>query len=140
MTKALMEAARLYDDLRFLSKSELRIIANKKKRQRIVRRQKLAIILGVAILVFLIAFLRNPVNLSAQSDDYVPTCKYYKVIMVHADDTLWSLSDQYYDADRYSSFDSYISEVCRINHLADADSIKAGENIVMPYYGAVSVK
>ena len=52
MTKALMEAAKLYDDPRFLSKSELRIIANKKRRLRIVRRQKMLIIIALPFWFF----------------------------------------------------------------------------------------
>ena len=51
MSKALMEAAKLYNDPRFLSKSEIRIYENKKRRQRIVRRQKMTLAFVIALIV-----------------------------------------------------------------------------------------
>ena len=134
MTKALMEAVSLYNDPRFLSKSELRIIANKKRRLRTVRRQKVALFLLVSIVLFLIFFMRNSIMLKAQNEDYVPKCKYYKVVTVHEGDNLTKIADDYYDQDEYESMDSYMKEICSINGLSDGNMIKAGENLVVPYY------
>ena len=50
MTRALMTAATLYNDQRFLSKSELRIYKNKLRRQKIVRRQRFVLGLIAALL------------------------------------------------------------------------------------------
>lgn len=134
MTKALMEAAKLYDDPRFLSKSELRIIANKKRRLRIVRRQKMLIIIALTILVLLAVFGKSTIKLSAQEDNFVPECKYYKVITVHSGDTIWNIALDNFSEENYSGFDSYISEICKINRLTDADTLNAGENLIVPYY------
>ena len=135
MTKALMEAAKLYDDPRFLSKSEIRIRANKKRRQRIVRRQKLMLFLGITIIVFVVLFLRYSLMTEAQNEDYVPKCKYYKVLTVHAGDNIGSIAGEYYDAEEYENLGELISEICKINQIPDANRIKAGENLVVPYFG-----
>lgn len=134
MTKALMEAASLYNDPRFLSKSELRIIENKKRRMRIVRRQKMALILFVSFIFFVILFLRNSIRLEAQNDDYVPKCKYYKVVTVHAGDNLSQIAGAYFDRQEYEDIGNFIDEICSINGLSDSNMIKAGENLVVPYY------
>lgn len=134
MTKALLEAASLYNDPRFLSKSELRIYANKKRRQRIVRRQRMAIVLFVTIILFLIFFFRNTLKLEAQNENYEPKIKYYKVVSVQYGDSLGSIALEYYDDGEYESIENYMSEICSINHLSDEDMIKAGENLVVPYY------
>ena len=87
MSKALMAAAKMYDDPRFLSKSEIRIYKNKLRRQRIVRRQKLALALIAAAIVFTVSFLVSTLMLDAQDNTYTPEFKYYKEITVHAGDT-----------------------------------------------------
>lgn len=134
MTKALMEAASLYNDPRFLSKSEIRIRENKKRRLRIVRRQKLALFLGIAFILFIILFSRYSLMSVAQDDNFVPKCKYYKVLTVHTGDNVSSIAQEYFDSEKYEDFGSYVSEICKINQLADSNLIKAGENIVVPYY------
>ncbi|MBQ6588845.1 MAG: LysM peptidoglycan-binding domain-containing protein [Butyrivibrio sp.] len=134
MTKALMEAASLYNDPRFLSKSEIRIRENKKRRLRIVRRQKIALFLGIAFILFIILFSSYSLMSVAQDDNFVPKCKYYKVLTVHAGDNISQLAQEYFDEEEYEDFGSYVSEICKINQLTDSNFIKAGENIVVPYY------
>ena len=134
MTKALIEAASLYNDPRFLSKSELRIYENKKRRIRIVRRQKLALALLVTVVVFLLLFFRNSIKLEAQNEDYTPKCKYYKVVTVHAGENLSSIAGRFYDSQEYEDLEHFVSEICNINQLYDPDVINAGESIVVPYY------
>ncbi|WP_026488007.1 LysM peptidoglycan-binding domain-containing protein [Butyrivibrio sp. XBB1001] len=134
MTKALIEAASLYNDPRFLSKSELRIYENKKRRLRIVRRQKMALALFVTAVIFLLLFFRNSIKLEAQNENYIPKCKYYKVVTVHAGDNLSSIAGRFYDSQEYEDLEHFVSEICSINQLNDPDVIKAGESIVVPYY------
>jgi hypothetical protein len=134
MTKALMEAAKLYNDPRFLSKSELRIYENKKRRLRIVRRQKMTIAFLIAVIVFVILFFRNTLPLEAQNDEYIPKCKYYKVVTVHVGDSVSSIAGSFFDEEEYDDFVSYVKEIASINNLDDTNMIKAGENLVVPYY------
>lgn len=99
-----------------------------------VRRQKLSIVLVVAFIVFIILFSHYSSISAAQDENYVPKCKYYKVLTVHAGDNLTGIASKYYDSDEYDKFEAYISEICSINKLSDANVIKAGENIIVPYY------
>ena len=127
MTKALMDSG-------LLSKSELRIIENKKRRMRIVRRQKMALVFFATVIFFLVFFLRNTLQLEAQNENLVPKCKYYKVVTVHAGDNLSKIADMYFDEEEYENVDSYVDEICSINGLSDENLINAGENLVVPYY------
>lgn len=116
------------------SYSELRIAANKERRLKIVRRQRMIAAFIATFFVTLTVFFGTTLLSEAQNEDYVPMCKYYKVVVVHAGDTLNSIANKYFAEDEYRNFEAYTSEICRINHLDSADEIKAGENVIVPYY------
>lgn len=134
MSRALMAAAKMYDDPRFLSKSEIRIYKNKLRRQRIVRRQKMALALIAAVMVFTVSFLVSTLMLDAQDNTYTPEFKYYKEITVHAGDTMWDIACENISYDHYKDVAAYINEVCSINHLAQDSTLLAGESLIIPYY------
>ncbi|MDC7292345.1 MULTISPECIES: LysM peptidoglycan-binding domain-containing protein [unclassified Butyrivibrio] len=136
MSKALLAAAKMYDDPRFLSKSEIRIYKNKLRRERIIRRQKLALALAAAVVVFVFSFLLSTLILDAQSDEYAPEFKYYKQITVHSGDTLWDIAAENISYDHYSDIASYVAEVSCINNLPENCNILAGESLIIPYYSA----
>ena len=129
-----MAAARLYNDPRFLAPSELRIRANKIRRQKIVRRQYFAIITVVTIILFTAIFFGFSLLSDAQSEEFVPSYKYYKTVTVHAGDTLTGIANSYYCSDKYKNIEQYISEIEDINQLYDTSSILAGEQLIIPYY------
>ncbi len=136
MSDAMRAAASLYNNPRFNSESEIRIRNNKIRRQRIVRRQFILLGLSIAFVVFLLTLMNSTIKSSAQSEDFEPQIKYYKTVMVHADDTMWSIADSYYSADNYKDMGSYISEICKINKISDSGSIKAGEELIIPYFSS----
>ncbi|WP_026652231.1 LysM peptidoglycan-binding domain-containing protein [Butyrivibrio proteoclasticus] len=118
----------------FMSSSELRIYNNKLRRIRIVRRQRICLAFIIFIVVFISVFLISSLKLKAQSEDFTPKCKYYKVISVEYGDTLWDIASSNIDYDYYNSLESYLSEIETINKLDESGLIKAGENLVIPYY------
>ena len=134
MTRALMTAASLYNDQRFLSKSELRIYKNKLRRQKIVRRQRLVLGLIAALVVFAIIFFAMTITLNAKVDNSDILYKYYKPISVTAGDSLWSIASANISYEKYDSIDDYIAEVCSINHIEEGGMVTAGEDIIIPYY------
>ena len=134
MTKALMTAASLYNDQRFLSKSELRIYKNKIKRQRIVRRQRIVLGFIAALIIFAIIFFASTITLNAKVDSSDILYKYYKPISVQAGDSLWSIAAANISYEKYDSIESYIAEVRSINHLEEDDVVLAGEDLIIPYY------
>lgn len=108
--------------------SELRIINNRKKRNRELKRHIIMAIVGAIlfIAISIIAFSQRSVA-SDGSEEVL--YKYYKSIQVCEGDSLTSLSKQYSDNTK-----SFVNEVVFINSLENADSIKAGDYIVVPYY------
>lgn len=133
MSKALMAAASLYNDQRFLSKSELRIYRNKIRRQRIVRRQRITLAMIIAMFLFAMIFVVSTLVSAAASDDYTPEYKYYGSITVGVGDTLWDIASDNISWTHYDTVEDYISEICSINHVEE-EEIFAGDNLVIPYY------
>lgn len=60
--------------------------------------------------------------------------KYYTGITVEAGESLWEIAGEYVDGVHYNSRESYIAEVCSINHLADENAVTAGQMLIIPYY------
>ena len=134
MSSAMYAAASLYNDPRYFSRSEVRIRANKLRRQRIFRRQVFVLASIVALMIFAFLFFGNTLKSDAQSEDYKPQFKYYTAVTVHSGDTLWSIASENYPEGHYDSLNSYIGEICKINQISEAESINAGECIILPYY------
>lgn len=66
--------------------------------------------------------------------------KYYTQVTVAYGETLWDLSENYIDYEEYKDKNEYIEEVQSINHLAEEDSIRAGQTLIVPYYSYDFVK
>lgn len=66
--------------------------------------------------------------------------KYYTSVTVEAGASLWELAEEYVDGVHYDSHESYIAEVCSINHLADENAITAGQMLILPYYSQEYVR
>ena len=92
MSEALMKAAMLYNDPRFVSRSEIRILNNKKRRMRIVRRQRLALTAVIAVVIALVIFLAMTLTIDAETGRFEPEYKYYRQITIHSGDTLWTIA------------------------------------------------
>jgi hypothetical protein len=134
MTNAMYAARSLHNDKLFFDSSEIRIRNNRTRRQKIVRRQYMLIMSIVTMIISSFIFIHSSLSLDAQSDDYKPDFKYYQSLTVHSGDTLWSIASANYDSDHYDDVDEYISEICNINGIRNASSLKAGENLIVPYY------
>ena len=52
----------------------------------------------------------------------------------------FTLNDDYINYDEYKNKKEYIAEVQSINHLAEEDSIRAGQTLIVPYYSYDFVK
>ena len=118
-------------DAAYTAYREIRIEENRKRRLRIVRRQRIILALVIALIVFAFAFLGCRLVLSAHSEN--ARFKYYTSITIHSGDTLSSIADDHISPE-YKNADSYIREVCAINGLDEDGKIYAGENLVIPYY------
>ena len=107
-----------------------RIFARQNARKIKERRRRMMLIASLAITLFIIgtfAIKGKAVNEGEQK------FKYYTSVSVGYGDSLWSLADQYMDRDHYDHF-SYIAEIKSINHISDANDIKEGSTLILPYY------
>ncbi len=103
-------------------------------RRRKERQKKIFKLVSAFILVILIGVLFLSVRSFAGSEkDGIKRNKYYKSITIEKGDTISGIADRYISSE-YSSKRKYISEIVNINHLADADQICAGSNLIIPYY------
>ena len=134
MSEAMRAATSLYNDPVYFSKSEVRIRNNRIRRQRIVRRQIFLLSLTVALFIFTISFIFASLMADAQTETYQPEFKYYKTVTVHSNETMWDIASANYSEDHYSDINDYINEICSINSIGNANSLKAGEALVIPYF------
>ena len=63
--------------------------------------------------------------------------KCYESIMIYFGDTLESVADTY-RTEEYPDVDSFISEICQINHLKEHTALVPGNYIIIPSYCSVS--
>lgn len=66
--------------------------------------------------------------------------KYFTGVTVEVGESLWDLAGEYMDSAHYDSRESYIAEVCSINHLDDENAITAGQLLILPYYSQEYVR
>lgn len=115
-----------------LSKSDLRIINNRKRRERELIRHISILICSVILFFMLIIFWGNSKSVAYDGSEEV-LYKYYTNIQIHSGDSLYEISKDYVKEGKLSTKD-FINEVVYMNNLESADSIKAGSYIVVPYY------
>lgn len=113
-------------------RSERRIIKNKIRRQREMRKNFLIFVMTVCLIVTF-SLTCSAFHANAKEDSDAVSYKYYKSIAINRDDTLWSIAEEYMDEDHYDSAEDYIREVKDMNSLQD-DVIHYGEYLVIPYY------
>lgn len=99
------------------------------------RRQKAAAVslamLAAAFMVIVCVVSYSTIRTNASSG-----FKYYTQVTVEVGESLWDIADEYIDYDYYKDKNSYIAEVCNINHLDSDGSVLAGQNLILPYYSA----
>lgn len=103
------------------------------RRKKIVAIQKFVLSISIVVLLISTMFLFNPFTSLAKEQDNLTLYKYYNSVIVGYNDSLSSIATQYCDLSA-TNYDSYIKEVCEINHLQDPDDLVAGNYIVVPYY------
>ena len=105
------------------------------RRERRLKFLKLsAVILAAFCMIVICAASYNVLDTHA-NDGF----KYYTSVTVEAGDSLWQIAGDYIDS-HYDSRESFIAEVRSINHLADNDTIYAGQILIVPYFSSEYVK
>ena len=115
-------------------RSERRILKNRIRRQREMKKNFLILVMTVCLIVTCSITL-NGFRSNAKDDSTEVSYKYYKSIEVTGNDTLWSIAEEYMDEEHYESIADYIEEVKSMNSLKN-DTIHYGEYLIIPYYAS----
>lgn len=113
-------------------RSERRILKNRIRRQREMKKNFLILMMTVCLVVTG-SISVSGFRANAKDDSTEVSYKYYKSIAVNNHDTLWSIAEEYMDEEHYDSVNEYIEEVKRMNSLVN-DTIHYGEYLIIPYY------
>lgn len=120
-------------DIYDMDERELRRFARVLRLRRERRRKCLtftAAVFAAICMILICAISYSSINSSANEG-----FKYYTIVTVEAGESLWDIAVDYMDG-HYDSRDSYIAEVCNINHLDEAGTIIAGQTLIIPYYSS----
>lgn len=115
-----------------ITNRELLNVRRKMRRQRAIRRRVVLTFLAL-FLTFIFTLSYNVLITQANDDMSDVSYKYFTYHEVVKGETLWSIAQENIDYEFYDSIQEFIAEVMEINHLTD-DTIKVGENIVIPYF------
>jgi len=118
-------------DIKRMTNDELRAYKRELRKRRDRRNRMLR--LGFMLAIIFLASISFYTISSAKASSDTVKYKYYTILEVRTNDTLWSIAEEYIDYDKYDSVKDYIHEVKNINHLEN-DVIKSGSRIVIPYY------
>jgi len=101
------------------------------RRRRRRQENRIKLVAGVVLTAILLTFIFNIIlSSSSIQGDVDITNKGYIMITVHANDSLWSIAEDYMNDDFYT-FDTFISEVQAMNRI-DESAIFAGEQLLIP--------
>jgi len=95
-----------------------------------MQRRILTMIATVCVIIFCAVSYQGIRSLASSGEEQVKF-KYYTQV---------DLSEDYIDYEEYKDKKEYIDEVQSINHLAEEDSICAGQTLIVPYYSYEFVK
>lgn len=115
-----------------LSYSEQRIINNRIRRNRELKRHIIILIISIILFFSLILFFNTVKSIASDGNDEV-LYKYYTSVQITSGDTLTSLSGKY-AAKGFDSNKDFIDEVIYINNLDENATIYSGQCLVVPYF------
>lgn len=109
---------------------ERRLIwAKRRREQRIKLCKKIALLVMLMLFAGVCSFV---ISSKVKADSDIVLHKYYTTITVESNDTLWDIASDH--SLGYKSNNKYIDEVMFINHLNDANDIRVGMRLTIPYY------
>ncbi len=118
---------------------EILIWDNKNRRAQIIKKQKhtlaTALITLTVLTILTIAIVVVGTTITPQARSEAPRIKYYTTITVSSSDSLTDIAENFMTGE-YTNIDEYINEICQINHIYDANSIRIGDQLIIPYYSS----
>lgn len=130
---------RTYKNVNEMTDRELRSYKRRLRIQRERRRKFFMVLMTICLVVFGTVSYQS-IKSSANTGEDEIMFKYYTAVTVSYGETLWEIADEYIDYDQYEDKETYIAEVRSINHIGEDSAIRAGQNLVVPYYSDEFVK
>ena len=105
----------------------------KRRRERAARRR--LVILGVmtSVIIFMAIILSFSFSSDASSKNN-EQYKYYTSVSVNVGDSVWTIAEEYMDDLHYRSTKEFVNDIARINKISPDTMLKAGTNLIVPYY------
>ncbi len=139
MTQANLSVIRINGYHTNYDRDYLRRVRNLRRKRIQEMKQKLVILFVSIIFIMALGCVFGTILSDAKATEINPKpYKYFTSYTIQYDDTMWEIAQNYMDDEHYASVQDYISEVERMNHI-DADNIKAGSTIMLPYYSATKL-
>ena len=126
-------------DIYNMTDREFRTYKRKLRRRREKVKKITSIILALCLIMICVVSYRSLIS-SANSGTDQKAYKYYTGITVKSGDSLWSIADEFIDYEKYNDKESYVNEVCSINHIENDSELRIGQRLIVPYYSFDYVK
>lgn len=104
----------------------------KRKRIQDLKRRLVILFASIIVILFLSSIFGSFLSNAQSNDSGMGQYKYFTSYTVRYDDTMWEIALKYMDG-HYDSVQAYIEEVEHMNRI-NADEIRAGSTIMLPYY------
>lgn len=117
-----------------VSKWDIRISDNKRRRNAEIRKHFIQLVFAAGFICIVLFFVNSMISEAGDTQEGAVSFKYYKNICLEQGETLTSIAGIYADEEHYETPDQYIQEVVYMNHLKNADDIRAGYYLIIPYY------
>ncbi|MCR5092580.1 MAG: hypothetical protein K6B72_01200 [Lachnospiraceae bacterium] len=117
--------------------SETRVIRNRIRRQRQLRRRMLIAGYIMTATLFLMIFTLNGMLSDAHEADRPEIFKYYRSEIILPGDTVENAAEHFLTAGERGLIDDaceYCAEIRFINHLSAGEQPLAGTSLIIPYY------
>ena len=134
MSEAMRAAAELYGDPRFYDKSRLRVINNRKRRERQLRRRIITFVVMMSVILFLGMFITMSFMSDASASKDHMKYRYYSSVTVTSGDSVWSIAEEHMDPLHYRNIESFVNDIARVNRISSDARLVSGTNLIVPYY------
>ena len=105
------------------------------RRKKILFRRRLitfCVMISIVISLFLILSFSFSSDASSNSD--TEQYRYYTSVNVTSGDSVWSIAESHMDELHYRSTREFVTDIAHINKISPNASLKAGTNLIIPYY------
>jgi uncharacterized membrane protein len=118
--------------------SFIRSMNNKRRRERQLRRRIVTFCVATSVIIFLALVLSFSFRSDASSSQEHEQYRYYTTVAVVSGDSIASIAESHMDKLHYRDVDEFICDIAEVNRISTTTALKAGTNLIVPYYSDVN--